>query len=350
MVHMDATTGTFRLPDPGRRLAGVRLYQEVRIPGELLDFAYDGDGWELAIHRPAVWRMEYLLELTHPGGHREMVTDPGNPRRVPGAFGDKSVVEFPSYAPPAWLAAPAAAGETRHLEVPAPSLDGAVGVMLWAPAGTPDDAPLPLVVAHDGSEYDKLSALIRFLAAGVSGGWLPPLRAALLGPGHRDDWYSANPRYARALARAVLPALTSEVATTARAGMGTSLGALAMLHAHRRYPAALDALFLQSGSFFHPRYDARERRFPYYDRIIGFVAEVLGGTASRPVPVVLTCGAIEENLDNNRLMARTLRAQGYQATLQETPDVHNYTAWRDVFDPGLTRLLLERCAHETGRR
>jgi hypothetical protein len=28
--------------------------------------------------------------------------------------------------------------------------------------------------------------------------------------------------------------------------------------------------------------------------------------------------------------------------------VHNYTAWRDAFDPYLTRLLQERCVHETG--
>jgi len=55
--------------------------------------------------------------------------------------------------------------------------------------------------------------------------------------------------------------------------------------------------------------------------------------------VVLTCGAIEENVENNRLMTAALRAGGYQATLHEVPDVHNYTAWRDAFDPHLSRLL-----------
>ncbi len=29
---------SFRVPDPDHRLAGVRLLQEVRIPGHLLDF------------------------------------------------------------------------------------------------------------------------------------------------------------------------------------------------------------------------------------------------------------------------------------------------------------------------
>jgi enterochelin esterase-like enzyme len=347
--HVDEITVTFRLPDPDRRLSGVRLYQEVRIPAELLDFRYDGDGWQLTVDRPAADRMEYLLELTHPDGNREIVPDPGNPRRVTGPFGDKSVVEFPGYAPPGWLAAPAPPGRSRILDVPAASLDTTIGVTLWSPDDTSDDLPLPLLVVHDGPEYDTLAALTRYLAAGMTGGWLPRMRAALLGPGDRDRWYSANPDYSRDLRRAVIPALTDAVATTVRVGMGTSLGGLAMLHAHRRHPDTFDALFVQSGSFFHPRFDSHERRFPYYERIVRFVKEVLNRPSdARPIPVVLTCGAIEENVHNNRLMAEALRTQGYQATLHETPDVHNYTAWRDAFDPYLTRLLQERCVHETG--
>jgi enterochelin esterase-like enzyme len=57
------------------------------------------------------------------------------------------------------------------------------------------------------------------------------------------------------------------------------------------------------------------------------------------VPVALTCGCAEENMENNSLMARTLANQGYPATLHEVPDLHNYTAWRDAFEPHLTSLL-----------
>jgi enterochelin esterase family protein len=166
------------------------------------------------------------------------------------------------------------------------------------------------------------------------------VRAALLSPGPRDDWYSANGAYTRALCLAVLPQLRSLVATTAVVGMGASLGALAMLHAQRRHAGTFDALFLQSGSFFHPRFDAHERRFPHYDRIERSVDGVLRSGGHRaPVPVVMTCGRIEENLENNRTMARALAAQGYDVALHELPDVHNYTAWRDSFDPYLSRLL-----------
>ena len=52
------------------------------------------------------------------------------------------------------------------------------------------------------------------------------------------------------------------------------------------------------------------------------MAGVLNGTAPCPgalpdrrVPTILTCGAIEENLANNRLMEQSLRARGYPAEL-----------------------------------
>jgi enterochelin esterase-like enzyme len=387
---VDGAAVTFRFPDPGHRLAGVRLSQDVRIPGGLLDFhgtaagagdgtaagagdgtaagAGDGtaDGWELTVARPPVTRMEYLFELRYPDGGAETVTDPGNPRQVQGAFGPKSVLEFPSYRPPRWLTAKAEPGRSATFEVPAESLDGAVAVRTWAPAGARDEDVLPLLVAHDGPEYDALASLTRYLAAGVAGGWLPRLRAALLSPGPRDRWYSANPRYARALARAVIPALDRRLATSVRIGMGTSLGGLAMLHAHCRFPEVFDGLFLQSGSFFSPRFDDHERQFPYYPRVVSFVASLLPRGAQhsaaqhsaaqhsaaqhsaaqhpdRPVPITLTCGAIEENVDNNRLMAQALRARGYPVTWHELPDMHNYTAWRDAFDPHLTRLLRQVC-------
>src|SRR5690242_15691127 len=105
----------FWVPDPDRALAGVRLHQEVGVPAGRLDFRYADGGWRLALARPPVARMEYRLELTHQGGDRETVTDPANPRRVAGAFGDKSVVEFPGYAPPGWLSAPAPDGREREV-------------------------------------------------------------------------------------------------------------------------------------------------------------------------------------------------------------------------------------------
>jgi enterochelin esterase family protein len=255
------------------------------------------------------------------------------------------VISGSGCAPPDWLAAPAKPGITRAFELPVRALDAAVPVRTWTPEGIPDAERLPLLLVHDGPEYDARAGLTQYLSAGIAGGWLPPLRAALLGPGPRDRWYSANARYARALAFTVIPALSGQLGVSRRIGMGASLGALAMLHAHCRHPGALDALFLQSGSFFTPRLDPQERRFPYYQRVTRFVAGVhAGGLPGLRIPVELTCGAAEENVANNRLMTATLRARGYPAALHEVPDGHNFTAWRDALDPYLTALLRRRPA------
>jgi enterochelin esterase family protein len=172
----------------------------------------------------------------------------------------------------------------------------------------------------------------------IESGTLPPHRIALLAPGARDEWYSASPLYAGALVRGVLPAVGAEVAVRGTpVAMGASLGALAMLHAQHRHAGAFAGLFLQSGSFFVPELDAQERGFSRWARVTGFVAEVLGGgRGTGAAPAVLTCGAAEENIHNNRVMAAALGEQ-----LHELGDMHNYTAWRDALDPYLTHLLEE---------
>jgi enterochelin esterase family protein len=162
----------------------------------------------------------------------------------------------------------------------------------------------------------------------------------LLAPGDRDEWYSANPAYAWALAADVLPRIYAELGTTRPVvGMGASLGGLAMLHAQRRYPGAFGGLYLQSGSFFQPRFDRMEARFRRYLRIVRFTGRVIRAADGPPVPTAVTCGLVEENLPNNRDMAAVLARQGYPVRMHEFPDAHNYTGWRDAFDPHLTDLL-----------
>ena len=322
---------TFRLADADRRYAAVRLGQELHLPDDARTFARVPGGWELRLDRPPVGRMEYRFEVTRPDGTGETVPDPANPR---------GVVELPGYREPAWLATPAAEGARRELAVRAPALGADLHATIWSPAGLDETEAAPLLLVHDGPEYDRAAGLTHYLAAGVAEGRLPPLRAALLEPGERDFRYSANPAYASDLATAVVPALTALSPATTTIGMGTSLGALAMLHAHRAHPELADRLFLQSGSFFDPRHDAHESGFSGYDRVVAFVGAVReAGGAARPVPTVLTCGGPEENVHNNRLMAATLAAQGYDVALHEVDDVHNWTAWRDALEPHLTGLI-----------
>jgi enterochelin esterase-like enzyme len=330
---------TFRLADPEGRYAAVRLCSDLPLSDSERSFARDGSGWVLEVEAPAIARLEYELELELDDGATERVTDPGNPLRAPGAFGEKSVLLTPGYEPPAWLDAPAVEGVSQEFAVRGRGLGAYVHGRIWSPDDSPD--PLPLLVAHDGPEYDRLAGLIRYAGAMIAAGTLPPHRVALLAPGVRDEWYSASALYSRALYVDVVPALRRAVAVAGLPiGMGASLGALAMLVTQRRAPGTFGALFLQSGSFFMPRFDAQESGFPRYARIVRVVRRILRTLEHPdPVPVALTCGTAEENVFNNRVMARALAEQGYEARLDEVPDMHNYTGWRDAFDPHLTRLL-----------
>ena len=330
-----------RLPDPDEELALVRLGTDRGFPAVSNRFAREGDGWTLQLPAPALRRFEYALDVQLADGRQERWTDPTNPLRAPGAFGEKSVVELPGYAAPAWLAAERVPGATDVLTVASSALGADLEIALWQPADARDDEPLALLVAHDGPELDQLARLTDYAAAQIASGALPRHRVALLAPGDRDQWYSASALYARTLATRVLPAIADAVAVRAPVGLGASLGALALLHAQRRFPDSFAGLFLQSGSFFMPRFDSQEAGFVRYRRIVRFVRATLREPPRRTVPVAMTCGALEENADDNRVMASALAAQGYPVDLHEGRDLHNFTAWRDEWDPHLTRLLQE---------
>jgi enterochelin esterase-like enzyme len=311
----------FRLEDHG--YTWVRLQQELQRPRSGPPLArVDSDGhWELAYRRAQVDRMEYRFEADG-----DSFCDPHNPKRAPGAFGDKSVIEFPGYKPPAWLAAPD----------PGAAMTVAERTHLWSPPDTDPRRPLPLLIAHDGSEYERLSGLTRLVAHAIATRRIPACRVALLDPADRDESYSASARYARSLA-ASIPQLAP---ATSHAGIGASLGALALLHTRWLHPGAFGALMLQSGSFFRQRWDRQEFGFPRFRRISRFVGQVLhAGPAATPIPITLTCGAAEENLANNRAVATALRRQGHPATLHVNRDAHNYVGWRDALDPHLVALL-----------
>jgi enterochelin esterase family protein len=284
--------------------------------------------------------MEYSFELQHPDGRSEWVTDPGNPERVRGAFGDKSVLLMPEYSPPAWTRAKPRQGTRTSLKLASRGLRQEVPAVLWCSVDLPDDAKAPLLVVHDGPEYDALACLTLFLDAMVDDGRLPPMRAALLAPVDRNETYSASPTYGRALALGLVARLTRTVPTSLVLGMGASLGGLAMLQSQRSHPGVFAGLYLQSSSFFHRVLDEQESGFARFNRITSFVEAVLrSGPARDPVPVMMSCGLLEENVENNRLMTRALQAQGYDTRLVENRDVHTYTGWRDTFDPQLVDLV-----------
>ncbi len=234
-------------------------------------------------------------------------------------------------------------------EVVDPEAEVAVVGQLHIPADSTPDEPLPLLAVHDGPEYADLAQLLRYMTTLARIEPALRCRILLLEPIDRDRSYSASPAYARALVTQMLPKVTDAMATEGRpVGVGASLGGLAMLHAATSYPGTFAGVFSQSGSFFRPRTDGMERGYRHYDRIVRFV----DGIDADPdrlagLHVTMTCGTGEENLANNRSLARRLTRRGIPTQLIENPDGHNYTGWRDCLDPGL-RMLLRAAWGRTG--
>lgn len=341
---LDPATGEVRFVlDPDPRWTPVRVWYHLRHEGADPAFRLESGRWVARIPRPPVDRLEYLIVLRGSDGVEAMVPDPGNPRRVPGVFGDKSLLEFPGYHEPAWLRR----RDGRPLEPAATLADVVdeaaqivVSGVLHAPAGSSPLEPMPLLVVHDGPEYDQFSGLLHYLSVLAADEPALRCRALLLAPLYRVRSYSASPAYARALVTGMLPQVKAQVSTTgAPVGVGASLGGLALAHAAAAHPGTFGGLFCQSGSFFRPETDPGERDFGYFDRVARFVADLdparLSGTA-----ITITCGTGEENLANNRAVARTLARAGAPPVFEQFRDGHNHTGWRDSLDPGLRDLLL----------
>lgn len=330
----------FRLGDPDHDLTAVRLWHELGLPGDALLFDRVDGGWELRLPRPTVHRMEYLYEVTGADGEQSVVTDPSNPRAVRGAFGTHSVLELPGYRAPAWADAEPVPSRLEALRVNGVPL-GTVELQVWSPADAEPAESLPLVVSHDGPELAAYAGLTRYVGAMIAGSELPRMRLVLVAPGQRNAWYAGDLDYAAALTHRVLPAVRAAYATEPDVVlMGASLGALAALHAEWSHPGTFAGLFLQSGSFFTTETDPQEHSFAGFGSVSAFVRRVLDAPAAASAPAVgMTCGSAEENAHNNRVMATRLFELGWEVSFAESPDVHNFTSWRDTLDPHLTALL-----------
>src|SRR5207237_10883796 len=99
------------LPDPEHRFDDVALGHELGRPRRA-PYRFDRGEWRLEFPRPDADRMEYLL-----GIDGAFAPDPANLGRTPGPFGEKSVIEWPEYRAPAWLATEADYGPGEELEL-----------------------------------------------------------------------------------------------------------------------------------------------------------------------------------------------------------------------------------------
>src|SRR5438045_967887 len=105
----------FRLADPDGDFAAVRLASDLPLSDRQRSFRRAAGEWVLELEPPPIERLEYQLEVELANGGTETVCDPDNPRRAPGAFGEKSVLELDGYEAPGWLDEEGVPGRTDDL-------------------------------------------------------------------------------------------------------------------------------------------------------------------------------------------------------------------------------------------
>ncbi|MGI8434473.1 MAG: alpha/beta hydrolase [Nocardioidaceae bacterium] len=329
---------SFSLHDPSRHFVAVTLDCDEAVESSRR-FRRTASGWSLTIACPALTRLEYKLVVIARGGATHVICDPDNTERVTTAFGDRSVVLLPGYTTPWWLSIDAPPGRLTELVHRDPVI-GDLPIQLWSPAELDEGTPAPLLVVHDGPEYVDLAGLAAYASALTSTGGLRAFRMALMTPLKRDEWYSANPAYVEATAGALRLVSSRVTFESNLVIMGASLGGLVALTVARALGGRCAGVFSQSGSFFTPMLDQQESAYPFFDRVVRAVATIASdGPSAHPHIVGMTCGALEENLGNNHALAKAMSQQGHDVRLRQVPDLHNYTAWRDSLDPGLTEVL-----------
>ena len=237
---------------------------------------------------PQADRLEYLLELDVPHGPRGASSpDPTNPLTGARArSATKSVIEFPGYEPPEWVAdEDAAAGLAARAAARERAAAHTVPALLWSAADTDPERPLPLLIVHDGPEYAHYSSLVRLLDHLVDFGEVPELRAALVPPpGDRNESYSASARYANALAADLVPGVLAQAPSNRPPVLlGASLGALAALHAHFRNPGVVRRPLPPVGQLLPAALRrARGQASRRFARITRFVGQVHGRRGFAP--------------------------------------------------------------------
>ncbi|MDF2460968.1 MAG: putative esterase [Candidatus Saccharibacteria bacterium] len=217
-------------------------------------------------------------------------------------------------------------------------LEGPMVVEGWQSPRINWHTAVPMLVVNDGGDYVTRTGLIGLLESLVRSGDIPPLRLAALHPVDRGTDYRASDNYADVVAHELRQWLAF-APTSKYVALGTSFGAVAWLHAHRRHSWVFDGLILQSGSYFKSDEDYPDHYDPDYT-IRPFVDGVHGAKGfERLVPIQVTCSVDEGNFGLNELMVDSLRRQKYQVAFHKTNGGHDWPFWQAALAPALIGSL-----------
>lgn len=301
------------------------------------------DLWYHVLELPEGSRVEYKFEVTV-GHETRLVRDPLNDRLAQDPFGANSVCHAAGYTVPDWIHEDPAArkGSVEDRVFRSEALGGERRVMLYRPARYRETRSYPLLVVHDGRDYDRFASLTTILDNLIHRRDIPGLVVAMTDPPDRMEQYRDSAEHARYVAEELVPSLERELPLVGepegRGLMGASLGAVASLSTAIRYPEMFGRLLLQSGSFAFSDIGSHDRS-PVFDPIAEMVNRYRADPFRVSEKVFMSCGTYESLIYENRSLVPLLQRTGMDVRFVEARDGHNWENWRDRLREGLAFLF-----------
>ena len=301
------------------------------------------DLWHLTLGVPAKSRIEYKLEVVR-GGKGEWMEDPRNPNRARDPFGANSVAHGEGYETPDFIERDPEARTGLVDEVMLDSKTfGRRTFGLYLPARYRKSRRYPLLVVHDGHDYQKYARLQVVLDNLIHRLEIPDIVVCMTSSADRLVEYANDERHAKFLTEDLVSHLEKTLPLEARPQgrclMGASFGAVAALSTAWRYPGFYGRLLLQSGSFAFADIGARNHRGPLFDPIVKFVNDFRADPIAVSEKVFVSCGTYESLIYENRSLAPVLEGTGMDVRYVESRDGHNWENWRDRLREGLSWLF-----------
>ncbi len=301
------------------------------------------DLWYHVLELPEGSRVEYKLEVEI-GRDVRLVRDPLNPRLAHDPFGANSVAHSEGYILPDWIHEDPTVrkGSLDERVVRSEALQDDRSVVIYRPARYRTSRRYPLLVVHDGRDYERFASLSTVLDNLIHRLDIPGMVVAMTQPPNRMEQYRDYEPHARYIAEELVPLLEAELPLVGEPGgrglMGASLGAVASLSTAIRYPDMFGRLLLQSGSFAFSDIGTHDRG-PIFDPIAEMVNEYRANPFAVSERVFVSCGTHESLIYENRSLVPILQRTGMDVRFVEARDGHNWENWRDRLREGLAYLF-----------
>jgi enterochelin esterase family protein len=292
--------------------------------------------WAHTIPLPRDAYVEYAF--MYPGAIDERVSDPYNPRVIwNGVDAVNHVLPMPDFKMTDLIrrgaGVPRGIITRHHIDTLGLLVTPYRDLLLYKP---PVDAPVPLVVVWDGTDYASRAFLPAIVDNLIAAKRIQPIALAMIANGRdgRTSEYCCNDATLAFVIEKLIPFANEHldlVDPTAQPGaygvLGASMGGLMALWTGLRLPHLFGRVISQSGAFFgNMRAD--------------FLLDLyLKHLPPSPLTIWQDVGQIEWLLNGNRHMHALLTEQGYRVTYREFSGGHNYTMWADNVWRGLEAVF-----------